>query len=141
MKIKKILLFSLLIALSFSSCNLFRKTAQKMLMKEFVSAGNSLAHIALKMFDNGTFDMNMDFLPSMDMGNKLEKFEFEGTWKQVADRYELKFKGKHPDLPALFETKLMPSRDIKLLDERTFSFPANAKGITVWGIYCPLIKP
>ncbi len=137
-KLKILSLVVITMALVFTSCNSLKKTATNALIKEFISAGNELANIELRMFNNKSFKMKMDFLPSMDMGSKLEKFDFNGTWELVNNKYELKFKGKHPDLNALFDNKLSPSKDIKILDERSFSFPADAKGIYIWGIYCPL---
>lgn len=98
------------------------------MVKTFISSGNDLASIQLKIYDNHKYSMDIRPL------GEGEILKYKGRWKIEGEKYELRFKKKH-DLKTIFERKIPGCTKAEIVKNKIF-FPVKANDICIWGITC-----
>ena len=112
---------------------------QNGVLREYISRGNADADIALTIFDNKTFKMDMEIFnvnSENDVIFYIGKWAIEPEDQMVLSFDPIKNKGKNPKY--LFYdgngVKMPEHHSVEMLDEYTFKFNKNDQCIFIWNI-------
>lgn len=114
--------------LLFTSCSSPKKWV-------YETSANDVAEIELVLRKNNKFQLHFK-----DLDEKPEKkYTFKGNWLNRKEMIQMLFKLDRkglPDINALFDPSLAPTKTIRILDNKTIEFKQSLKSIYIWGLPC-----